>query len=246
MPQFLITSNNIKGQNIEISQKSDIKHITEVLRCKVGDKVLFIDNEEFLYTASLVEFSKDFLKASIITKEKSIRSLNTDITLVQSIIKSAAQDFVIQKATEMGTKTIQPMISKYTVVKFDNEKDKKKKVEKWDKIAFESCKQCERSKPPIIKEITTLKEAVCFDFDIKIACVERKATMSLKEFLRTNPYQSGKKIAVFIGPEGGWSEEELALFEQNEIAKVSLGNMILRAETAVISALAGIIYEYEN
>lgn len=246
MPQFFIKSQNINDQIITLDEKSDIKHITDVLRRKEGDEVLFIDENEILYTARILEFSKNILTAQILSSEKSIRSLKTDITLVQSILKSAGQDFAVQKATELGVKTIQPITSKYTVVKIENPKDGAKKVEKWQKISFESCKQCERSKAPEIAGIKHLKEVLDADFDIKIACVERSAKTSLKEFLRTTPCPQGAKIAVFIGPEGGWSDEEIGLFAKHKIAQVSLGNMILRAETAVITALSGIIYEYEN
>ena len=246
MPQFLITSKEISGKNIIINQESDIKHIIEVLRHKKGDEIVFIDEEEILYTAKLLDFSKDYLKAEIIKKEKSIRSLNTDITLVQSILKSSAQDFAIQKATELGVRAILPIISKYTVVKIENEKDKQKKIEKWQKIAIESCKQCERSKAPTILPIETFQNSLKIDFDIKIACVERTAEISLKDFLRKTNYKPNQKIAVFIGPEGGWSNSEIEFLDKNNIPKVSLGNLILRAETATINALSGIIYEYEN
>lgn len=246
MPQFFIKSKNIDNKNLFLDDKSVIKHIKDVLRSKIGDEILFIDENEILYTTKLLELSKNLLKAEILHKEKSTRSLKTDITLIQSILKSGAQDFVIQKATELGVKQILPVTSKYTVVKIENEKDSAKKTEKWQKIAFESCKQCERSKSPEILPPTSLKEAIKLDFDIKIACVERNAEISLKEFLRKTPCRTEQKIAVFIGPEGGWSNEELELFTKNNIAKVSLGNMILRAETAAITALSGVIYEYEN
>lgn len=246
MPQFFIKSKNIKNENISLDNKSDIKHIKDVLRSKTGDELLFIDENEILYTARILELSNNLLRAEILHKEKSLRSLKTNITLIQSILKSGAQDFVIQKATELGAKQILPVTSKYTVVKIENLKDSAKKTEKWQKIAFESCKQCERSKAPEILPSTSLKEAVKLDFDIKIACVERTAEISLKEFLRKTPCREEQKIAVFIGPEGGWSDEELELFTENCIEKVSLGNMILRAETAAITALSGVIYEYEN
>jgi len=246
MPQFFIESKKITAEALLLEEKSDIKHIIDVLRKKEGDEVLFIDENEILYTTMILEFSKNHLKAQILNKEKSIRTLCTDITLIQSVLKSSAQDFAIQKATEIGTKKILPITSKYTVVKFENSKDRTKKVEKWQKIAFESCKQCERSKAPEISAIRSFQEALSMDFDIKIACVERMADLSLKEFLRANSYKAGQKIALFVGPEGGWSDAEIESFSPNNIAKVSLGNMILRAETAVIAALSGVVYEYEN
>ena len=246
MPQFFIKSKNVKDQNIFLDNKSDLKHLKTVLRCKIGDEILLIDDAENLYTAKISEISQNFIKLEILHKEKSTRSLKIDLTLFQSVLKSQAQDFVIQKTTEIGAKKIQPVISKYTVVKFENQKDILKKTEKWQKIAFESCKQCERSKAPEILPPIPLKEAIKLDFDIKIACIERNAKISLKEFLRKTPCQEEQKIALFIGPEGGWANEEIELFNKNNITKVSLGNMILRAETAVITALSGVVYEYEN
>ncbi|MDD3420320.1 MAG: RsmE family RNA methyltransferase [Candidatus Gastranaerophilales bacterium] len=245
MPQFLIKTQNIKENTIEISDKADLKHLSEVLRNKTGDAITFIDENEIIYKTEIISISKQNLVAKILHSEKSIRSLNTDITLIQSVIKSSAQDYTVQKATEMGVNTIIPIITKHTVIKFENEKDKAKKLERWQKIAQESCKQCERAKAPAIEQIQTLNSLDLSTFGIKIACVERSAKMNLKECLRQTPYKIGQKIAVFIGPEGGWSDEELTFFEKNDIAQVSLGNLILRAETAPISAIAGIIYEYE-
>lgn len=245
MPQFLIKTQNIKENIVEISDSTDLRHLSEVLRNKAGDIIIFIDENEIIYKTEIISISKQNLIAKILHSEKSIRSLNTDITLIQSVIKSSAQDYTIQKATEMGVNTIIPIITKHTVIKFENEKDKAKKLERWQKIAQESCKQCERAKSPIIEKIQTLTNLDLSSFEVKIACVERSAKMSLKECLKNTPYQKGQKIAVFIGPEGGWCDDELTFFEKNNITQVSLGNLILRAETAPISAIAGIVYEYE-
>lgn len=246
MPQFFIKTQNIEDNHIKITDKQDIKHITDVLRLKIGSKISLIDEKEYLHHCEIKDFSKELLIAQILNSEKSTRKLKTDITLFQSIIKSSAQDFAIQKVTELGVKTITPIVSDYTVVKFKNDKDKLKKIERWQKIAYESCKQCERSKMPIVNNILSFNEALNSDFDIKIACVERTAEKTLKEFLRSSPYKEGQKIAIFIGPEGGWSDSEIELFNKRNIPKVSLGNMILRAETAVISAISSVVYEYEN
>lgn len=245
MPQFFIESKNIENNYIKLNQKQDIKHISEVLRCKLGSKILLVDEDEILYECTIENISKELLTAKIIKKEKSIRRLQTQITLIESIIKSSAQDIIIQKATELGVQNIQPITTDYSVVKFNNEKEKNKKIERWQKIANESCKQCERSKMPTVKNILSLEEVLEVDFDIKIACVERQAEQSIKNFLRSKEYKN-ESIAIFIGPEGGWSDKEIELFNKYNIQKVSLGNLILRAETAAINAVSSVVYEYEN
>lgn len=246
MPQFFIKSVNVKGNYVEIDDKNDLRHIAKVLRFKVGDEIIFVDEGQFLYISTLELISEDFLRAKIIHKEKSSRVLDVDITVFQSLLKSNAQDFLIQKVTELGVNKIVPIISDYTVVKFKNLQDRQKKIDRWKKIADESCKQCERSKKPELNCMLSFTEAIDLDFDIKIACVERCSEKHIKSFLAQNKYVKGQKLALFIGPEGGWSDKELDSFSAKKIVKVSLGNMILRAETAAISAVSNVVYEYEN
>lgn len=246
MPQFFVKSSQINADKIFIENSDDINHIRNVLRSKIGDDLNFIDDKEYVYSAEVVKVEKKRIVAQVITKEKSKRKLSIDITLAQSVLKNNAQDFAIQKATELGTPCIIPIITSRSVPKFSGEKDIKSKVEKWGKIAFETCKQCERSTPPVINSVISLKELFALDFDLKIVCLERRSELSLKKLLRSNPIKENEKILLVIGPEGGFSDEEIKLFEDNNFYGVTLGNLILRAETAVISALSSVIYEYEN
>lgn len=249
MPQFYVKQDNVKDDSILITEKSDRKHIVNVLRSRVGDEVILVDDNEFTYRVCICEIASDAIATKVVEKYKSFRKLKTNLVLAQSILKSSAQDFVVQKATELGVKKIIPMQTQYTVVKFKNDKDKAQKVNRWQKIAFESCKQCERSDIPEISDIYDFNSVLesASDYDVVLACVERNAQDTIKNYLReVMPNELvDKNILVIVGPEGGWHDSELNVFKEKDIRLLTLGNLILRAETAVVNALSGVIYEYE-
>ena len=122
------------------------------------------------------------------------------------------------------------------------------KIDKWQKIANEAVKQCERTDFPKISMRSTLENFIkSSDFGIKIACVERGTDTSLKACLRSLDIKENTNIAILIGPEGGFSAREIDMLNKSkDIYKVGLGNLILRAETAVISSLSNTIYELEH
>ncbi len=248
MPQFFVKSDNIKDKEISIIENQDIKHIKDVLRHKVNDKLTLVDDKQKSYKVKIIKIQPEIIQTTILEKYDSGRKLSINLELAQCILKSQAQDFAVQKATELGIKAIIPVISKFTVVKFKNEKEKLQKQSRWQKIAFESCKQCERIDMPEIRKISTLKELITAqEHDLAIACVERHAGMSMKKLLKEKKEVLSKdsKLLVIIGPEGGWSNDELNLFKEHLVPQVSIGNLILRAETAIIKALSDIIYELE-
>jgi 16S rRNA (uracil1498-N3)-methyltransferase len=246
MSRFFISGENIQGNHIFISNKSDIKHITNVLRFVVGDVLILVEEDAAEYKAEILEINPNSIKTEIISKTKSNRKLNLNITLAQSILKSQKQDIVIQKATELGVRTIIPFISRNTVVKMESDKDKNQKIQRWQKIAYESVKQCQRMDIPQINPVISINELMDLNnFDVMIACVERDAESSIKTCLQQNRDKIGSNILIIIGPEGGWDDKELKLFKERGVAAASLGNMILRAETASIAAISDVIYEYE-
>lgn len=248
MPQFFADSVDETNSKAFITDIDNIKHISSVLRLRENDKILAALKDNYSFNAKILKIKKDLIELEIISKNPIKRLLNTKITLAQSVIKGQKEDFVIQKATELGVNEIIPISSKNTVVKFSSDKDKEQKLDRWQKIAYESVKQCERLDVPVIERIMTLKEVLNIkDFDLKFVCAERNDELTLKKFLSASKFENPiiKNILMIIGPEGGWSDEEFELFKKENIALVSLGNLILRAETAVVSALSQVIYEYE-
>jgi len=246
MPQFFIKKENIQENKILITNPSDINHISNVLRCRKKDKLIFSGEENFVYEAEILSIKPDLIETQITDKYFSDKTLKINITLAQSIIKSQKQDFLIQKATELGIKTIIPFISKNTVVKFDSEKDKLSKIQRWQKIVYESAKQCKRGDLAEIKPVLTFEEIINLkDFDLKIVCSEKENAFSIKQFLSEHKIGKDASILLVIGPEGGWDDKEINKFTEKDFASVTLGKLIYRAETAATVAISHIIYEYE-
>jgi len=246
MPQFFINKENIQEDKILITNSSDINHITNVLRRKKKDELIISGSENFVYEVEIVSIKPDLIETKIIDSYFSDKTLKISITLAQSIIKSQKQDFLIQKATELGVRTIIPFVSKNTVVKFDSEKDKLSKVQRWQKIVYESAKQCKRGDLAEIKPISAFDEVINLEnFDLKIMCSEKENAFSIKQFLSENKVADNINILLVIGPEGGWSDKEIDKFTKKGFASVTLGKLIYRAETAATVAISHIIYEYE-
>ncbi|MBS4760471.1 MAG: 16S rRNA (uracil(1498)-N(3))-methyltransferase [Clostridium sp.] len=244
MPHFFITTNDINSDMITISDKENFHHIVKVLRAKVGEKLVLVDENQTQYTVFIKNIDNKSITTKVVDMSKSKHCLDLNLFLAQSVLKSDAQNMVIQKATELGVKGIIPFVSDNCVIK---ESVIDSKISKWQKIANEAVKQCERTDFPIITEKSMLEQLLrSDDFDIKIACVEREDNYSLKACLRRLKIDKIQKILVIIGPEGGFSARELKFLEKSCVYRVSLGKMILRAETAVIAALSNIIYELEN
>ena len=237
MPHFFIKTEDINNDKIKICDKENYNHIAKSLRIRIGEKLLLIDENEIEYETSVKEINKTEIIAEIRNKHKSERKLPFDLFLAQSPLRSDAQNFIIEKATELGIKGIYP-------VKTDNcavsEENINKKIEKWQKIMKEASKQCERANIPTCFEPETLENLIS-KFDNIIIFAERIATKTLNQIKKPN---AGESVLVIIGPEGGFSEKEFKLFKNSKAQMLTLGNLILKAETAVTVGLGNIIYEF--
>ena len=244
MPQFPIKTKDISEKKITITDKNLIKHIVNVLRLKVNSELLLLDENEISYNTVITETTKEKIVAEILSSEKSKRKLNFQLDLAQCVLKSGAMEVVVQKITELGIKNLYAIPSFRSVPKYTS-KDASSKIEKWLKICDESCKQCERADKPSVFFLEKFENLLNLskNYDLVIACVERSSEKTLKNVLRAGKIR--EKILVIIGPEGGFEAKEIEFFKENNFECVSISNLIYRAETAAISALAGVIYEYE-
>ncbi len=241
MPHFFINSENINNNNIEFSE--DYRHLVKSLRLRVGEKLLLIDENSIQYETKVKEIKSSTIVAEILKKYPSKRELEFELYLAQTPLRSDAQNLLIEKATELGVKGIYPILTDNCAVA---KNIVEKKVEKWQKIMIESSKQCERAKIPACFAPINLEKLIESEsFDRIIAFCERNCELSLKNYLREYKIKPNEKILVIIGPEGGFSQNEFDYFQNNKkITCVTLGNLILRAETAVIVGLGNIIYGY--
>jgi len=242
MPHFLINKNEIKSSFIELNTPDIIAHIVSARRIKTGESIKFIDEEYNVYNCSVISADKKLLKAEILSQKKSNRILKYNLSLVQSILMSDAQNLLIANATQTGVKKIYPVISDNVSTKVDN-----KKIDKWQKIVYENFKQCERADMAIVQPIRQLKNAVDnFKKENILIFSEKDINISLNNAVKNIDKTS--EIAIVIGPEGGFSDNEFEFFKNKNYNLISLGNMIYKAPNAVVAAVSNVIsrLDYEG
>lgn len=244
MPHFFINSNQITDNNIKISDKENYQHIARSLRSRVGELLLLIDEKQIQYETVITEITNSEIITKIEKAYPSKRFLDFDLCLAQAPLRSDAQGIIIEKATELGVNRVYPIMTDNCAV---NKSVIEKKISKWQKVMYESSKQCERAIVPECCELTTLDNLLGSEnFDKVIVFCERIAEKTVRESFKDNPVKKSDKVLVVIGSEGGFSQNEFDYFREKGLEMLTLGDLILRAETAVIVALGNIIYEYSN
>ena len=243
MPHFFINSENKDNNVIKINDSENYRHIARALRARCGEKLLLIDENQIQYETVIEKITPNEILCKIENSYPRKRDLDFDLYLAQSPLRSDSQLTVMEKATELGARGVFPVFTDNCAL---NKSVIEKKLEKWQKVMFEASKQCERAKIPTCHNLTTLEEVVKKSFDRIIVFAERSTEISLKKYLTQKPIKKGEKILVIIGPEGGFSQKEFDYFKSLSLPLVSLGDLILKAETAVITALGDIIYEYQG
>ena len=244
MPQFFINSKKISNDLVTIDDKENYQHIVRSLRAKNGEKLRVIDENRIVYECIISNIDKNSIEAKIGKKYPSKNDLDFNLFLAQSPVKSDAQSLIIEKATELGVRGIYPIYTDYCTL---GKSMLEKKIPKWQKIMAEASKQCERASIPKCFDMTDLDTLLkSKKFDKILAFCERDERFSLKNYLTENKIKKGENVLAIIGPEGGFSASEFKYFKEKNIAMLTLGSLILKAETAVIVALGNIVYEFSN
>jgi len=243
MPHFFVKSENKTNNLIKINDNENYRHIAKALRARVGEKLLLIDENKIQYETIISDINSNEIICEIKDSYQSQRDLDFDLYLAQSPLRSDAQLTIMEKATELGTRGVYPVITDNCALA---KSVLDKKHEKWQKVMFEASKQCERAVVPTCFEPTTLEKVLALNFDKILVLAERSTEISMKDYLTQNPIKKGEKVLAIIGPEGGFSQKEFEFFKQKGLPLISLGDLILKAETAVIVALGNIVYEYKG
>ncbi|MFZ0731184.1 MAG: RsmE family RNA methyltransferase [Candidatus Sulfotelmatobacter sp.] len=206
-------------------------HLTRVLRARVGQEFDVIANGVARRgrIASIADHRVVFELAEEIPAAQT-----ADLTLLLSIFKFDRMEWAIEKCTELGAAKIIPIIARRTDAHLVSASAKR--VERWRRIALQAAEQSRRAVPPEISEPVKLRDAINLPGALKIVLSESEEQSSLRELLDSHPSEGATLLA--IGPEGGWTEDELQLFRENGWASATLGRTILRAETAAIAAVA--------
>lgn len=244
MYQFFIESENAAEKFVTITG-SDVNHIKNVLRMKIGEKIRVSTKDGHSYFCSVCEITEDFVRADILHKDETGTELPCRIFLFQGLPKSDKMDWIIQKAVELGVYEIIPVAMKNCVVKLD-EKKAKAKVTRWQAIAESAAKQSKRSVIPEVKMPMTFSSAASYAKECKVRLVPYENEHGMAATKKAvSDIQNGQDIAVFIGPEGGFSQEEIDCLK-DDMQLVSLGKRILRTETAGMAMLSILIYKLET
>ncbi len=240
--RFIVRDDDItrlNDKNIKI-KGTEVKHI-QVLRHNINDEIIVNEN---IY--KIIDMTRDTIDLEYIKEALVIGVPKTNITLYIAFLKSDKMDYLVQKAVEIGVKRIVPFFSKNVVVKLD-EKSKVKRREKLQKIADEACKQCGRMDTVNIEEFLNFNELKDSLKEDKIFFAYEASKDSLRREINDMKQRNINNIGIIIGAEGGFLESEAEeLNKLDNVCCVSLGERILRAETAAINLLSILIYEMEE
>ncbi|HHV97935.1 MAG TPA: 16S rRNA (uracil(1498)-N(3))-methyltransferase [Clostridiaceae bacterium] len=254
MSRFFVEKNNIYGDNTGdkiIITGDDYNHIKTVLRCKVGETLILCDGEKNDFTVRIDAFEANRIITTILHKQENNTEPLASVTLFQSIAKGEKMDFIIQKCVELGVKSIVPVVTERTVVRLGDGKDKIKKRERWQRIALEAAKQCNRGIIPQVELPLMFSEVIekANKFHLSMIPYEREKDFTLRyvlaDFKKKMLGYKKAEIAIFIGPEGGFSEKEVEAGTKAGLIPITLGPRVLRTETAALAVLSIIMYELE-
>lgn len=245
MYQFFVEDEQVIASGVKI-EGSDVNHIKNVLRMKCGEKVRISTRSGKNYYCEIAEMTEDMVRAGILEEYAEGTELPNQIYLFQGLPKSDKMELIIQKAVELGVYEIIPVAMKNCVVKLD-EKKAAGKAARWQEIAKSAAKQSKRSLIPVVRMPMSYKQAVelAKELDVKLVPYENERGMAATREA-VEAVLPGESIGIFIGPEGGFCEAEIALAKEAKMQLISLGKRILRTETAGLAALSILMYHIES
>lgn len=231
--RFFINPTDITGETAQLTGP-EAHHLRAVLRLTPGDPITFFDGTGARYQARIEQILKDRVTATITGHTRDLPP-KVRLHLGQALLKGQKMDLILQKATELGVDAIWPFYSEHGIHKPPREAQ----MERWQRIVLEACKQCDRAKPPEIHDTREITDLMAHPppCEIRLIFWEHEARQTLDEVL-AGQEKDCRAVFFLLGPEGGFSETEVACAQQEGFAPVSLGPRILRAETATLAATA--------
>ena len=244
MQRFFVQREELEGD--EVVMRRQAHQIRNVLRLKTGEHIILLDNEGWAYEMNLTKVSRNEVKGEIVEKREAKGEPSVKITLYQGMSAREKFEWVLQKCTEIGVARFVPMITERSIVR-DCE-IKQSKMERWRRIIEEAAEQSHRGRIPELSPPTTFEKALdgIDSYGWKLIATPASEGSSLRDCLKgctCGRAKGGGGIGVFVGPEGGLTEEEVRRSVERGARAFSLGERILRTETAAVVASAVILYE---
>lgn len=247
MHRFFVSPEDV-SEDVLIISGSDARHAALVMRLRIDSKLLAIDGTGKEYEAVVTSIDSAKIEAKIIETRTTAKEANLKTILIQSLLKGDKMELVVQKCTELGINSIVPCETSRSIIKSE-EYNKSNKIARLRKIVQESSKQCGRSVIPFLTDAIDFNE--CFelvsnrgDDCLFIVPWEMEKEKSLKELFETCKSSQVKEIVFFVGPEGGFTVEEIEKLVFAGAKTVTLGPRILRAETAAIAMTVMSLYAF--
>lgn len=246
MYQFFVEPSQIQDKRIIITG-SDVNHIKNVLRMKPGEEIAIsngVDGKE--YRCEITEIADGAVICTLMFIKEDGLELPAKVYLFQGLPKADKMELIIQKAVELGAYEIIPVATKRAVVRLDAKKEKNK-IARWQSISEAAAKQSKRRVIPQVAPVMSFQESVAFakEMDVKLIPYELAEGME-KTRACIESVKEGQSVAIFIGPEGGFTEEEIEMALAAGIEPVTLGKRILRTETAGFTVLSFLMYHLEK
>lgn len=247
MFQFFVAKSQINEETgLAMITGTDVNHICNVLRMRTGEQFYVTDGEsKGKYLCALKSASEEQVVCDILRNITESSELPCEITLYQGLPKADKMELIIQKAVELGVSRIVPVSTKRSIVKLDDKKAGAK-ISRWQGIAEAAAKQSKRDVIPEIGGVMTLKEALAeaAEFEVSMMPYENAEGMAFTRSL-LEQIKPGQRVAIFIGPEGGFDDSEVEVALAQGTQPVTLGRRILRTETAGLAVLSMLVYVLE-
>lgn len=246
MYQFFVSPEQIQGTKAYITG-SDFNHIKNVLRMKIGEEIALsngIDQKE--YRVGIVAYTEDTVECELRFIKEDGMELPAEIYLFQGLPKGDKMELIIQKAVELGVHEIIPVSMNRCVVRLD-EKKASSKLKRWQTIAEAAAKQSKRGIIPKIHEVLFFEKALAYADDMQVKMLPYELAKGMEETKQViSSIRPGDKVAVWIGPEGGFDKQEVSKASDCGFRPISLGKRILRTETAGMTVLSILMYHMET
>ena len=247
MQRFFVEPHQIDEEAHQIHiTGSDVNHISNVLRMKTGEELWISDGSKYEYRCTIESFEPDEVLLHIVYSQEPEYELPCRIYLFQGLPKADKMELIIQKAVELGAYEIIPVETKRCVVKLDGRKSAKKTA-RWQQIAESAAKQSKRMLIPNVHEVLTFREALKYaeSMDVRLVPYElARGMQETKEILAG--IEPGQSVGIFIGPEGGFEENEIEAAIEGGAKPITLGRRILRTEPAGLAILSVLMFQLEN
>jgi 16S rRNA (uracil1498-N3)-methyltransferase len=239
-PRVFVHHDQITKETVTITG-SDVNYLKNVLRLKEGAEVLVLDGKSKVYATRIASLSKDKIICTIIELRSHKSEPTFKVTIAQGIPKAKKMDLIIEKGTELGMYAAIPMLCERSIPLPQEEK-----LDRWRRIAKEAAEQCGRLVVPQVHKIMRFEDVLKLEKEYDLALIpwEAEKENSLRKILSSLPHPP-QKILILIGPEGGFSAQEIETAKAQGFIPVTLGRRILRTETVALSMLSMFMYAYD-